>query len=801
MAVATPASFALGPRRGIFVDVTGPSQPERPREPPLTDADVSHLTTFDAAYRALCAILYNYVPGSGHPGGSISSGRIVETILFDGLDFDLSDPDAPAADLVSYAAGHKALGLYALWALRTEVARLARPDLLPKEPARQLRLEDLLGFRRNPSGELPLMRRFGARALDGHPTPATPFLKIATGASGVGLAASFGLALGALDTYRTDPPRVHVIEGEGGLTPGRVAEALAAAGTMGLRNVILHVDWNQSSIDSDRVCRDDRRPGDYVQWDPVELAYLHDWNVVFVPDGKDFRQIGAAQRRALAIENGQPTAIVYRTIKGWQYGIEGRASHGAGHKLCATGFYDAVAPLLGDRAAALPRCAGDAQQCQGCDAGVIEECYWQALLAVRGMLEGERPAVAALADRLARAQARLAARGRVPHPGAPNLETIYELADQPGAPPPTSLRLEPGEQTTLRGALGDALNHLNHTSNGGLLIASADLVGSTSVGNATRGFTGGYFHAAANPDARLLSVGGICEDAATGLLSGLSAYGWHMGVVSSYAAFLAPLGHIAARLHAIGGQARRTLSPGEPYKPFILVCAHAGLKTGEDGPTHADPQALQLLQENFPRGTMITLTPWDPQEIWPLLLAALRHRPAVVAPFVTRPSEVVVDRQARGLTPAAAASSGVYVLRAADPTRPRDGTVVLQESGVAYAFVEEALPLVDQAGLNLQVLYVASAELFDLLPPEEQDRIYPAELADEAMGITGFTLPTLYRWIPSRHGRAHSRHPFTSGHYPGSGPGAAVLKEAGLDGRSQFLAIKKYVDERRAPKS
>ncbi|HEY4640984.1 MAG TPA: hypothetical protein VII75_06540 [Thermoanaerobaculia bacterium] len=27
------------------------------------------------------------------------------------------------------------------------------------------------------------------------------------------------------------------------------------------------------------------------------------------------------------------------------------------------------------------------------------------------------------------------------------------------------------------------------------------------------------------------------------------------------------------------------------------------LKTGEDGPTHADPQPLQLLQENFPLGS------------------------------------------------------------------------------------------------------------------------------------------------------------------------------------------------------
>jgi transketolase len=267
-------------------------------------------------------------------------------------------------------------------------------------------------------------------------------------------------------------------------------------------------------------------------------------------------------------------------------------------------------------------------------------------------------------------------------------------------------------------------------------------------------------------------------------------------VASSYAAFLAPLGHIAARLHAIGGQARRAVSPNEPYKPIVLVCAHAGLKTGEDGPTHADPQALQLLQENFPRGTLVTLTPWDPQELWPLVVAALGTRPAVIAPFVTRPNETVIDRRARRLTPASDAVTGLYVLREADPAAPRDGTIVLQGSEVAYAFVEEALPLVDRAGYNLHVFYVASVELFDLLPAGEQRRLFPAALADEAMGITGFTLPTLYRWIVSTDGRARSLHPFQKGHYLGSGSGAAVLREAGLDGRSQFEAIERYVRAR-----
>ena len=175
--------------------------------------------------------------------------------------------------------------------------RRRRRRCCPASAGQRLRLEDLLGFRRNPITETPLFRRFGARALDGHPTPATPFVRLSTGASGVGVASSIGLALGARDRYGADAPRVHVVEGEGGLTPGRVAEALAAAGTASLDNVVFHIDWNQASIDSDRVCRDDEGPGDYVQWDPRELFYLHDWNVIDVPDGHDLQQIIAAQRR------------------------------------------------------------------------------------------------------------------------------------------------------------------------------------------------------------------------------------------------------------------------------------------------------------------------------------------------------------------------------------------------------------------------------------------------------------------------------------------------------------------------
>jgi transketolase len=780
--------LTFGPRRGVFIDARDLLEDQAP---PFAAEELARLENFDLVYRSLCALLYNYVPMSGHPGGSISSGRFVQALLFHTMRYDLGDPDREDADLISYSAGHKALGLYALWALRNEIARIAAPQLLPADPRWQLRLEDLLGFRQNPTRKTPLFLQFQSKALDGHPTPATPFLRLSTGASGVGVASSLGLAFAAADTFGEHAPRVHIIEGEGGLTPGRVAEALAAAGTASLGNAILHVDWNQASIDSNRVCRDGETPGDYVQWDPLELAHLHDWNAIYVPGGFDFNQIVTAQQAALRMDNGQPTAIVYRTTKGWQYGIEGRASHGAGHKLCADAFFGAVAPLLDGLAAALPRCPLDAQLCQGGqDSAVIEKCAWDALLVVRRRLEGDAAVTQYLAGRLREAREGLTRLARRPRADAPRVEAVYGTATEMLAAPPEDLMSKVGSGATLRGELALALAHCNRRSGGALLTAAADLLGSTSVNVIGEAFAPGFYNVQGNPGSRTLSLGGICEDGATGILAGISTFGHHIGVVSSYGAFLAPLAHIGARLHAIGSQARQAVA-ADAFKPLIVICAHAGLMTGEDGPTHADPQPLQLLQENFPPGTVVTLTPWEPREVWTLLAAALASRPAVIAPFVTRPTERVPDRAKLGLAAASAAATGVYKLRTARG-KP-DGVIVLQESGATFAFVNEALPLLDQAGIDLDVYYVASSELFDRLTTAEQERIFPAAAAEQAMGITGFTRQTMYRWIRSSRGREFTMHPYQHGHYLASGRGEAVMQEAGLDGASQFEAIRRFL--------
>ena len=190
--------FTMNQKRAVFMDVMDYADNPAYR---IALNEAAALERLDVVYRALVALLYNYVPSSGHPGGSISSGRAVSHLLYKTMQYDFSHPQEDSADIISYAAGHKALGLYAMWALRNECVRIGDPEFLPVNENQQLRLEDLLGFRHNCKQGTPLFTKFHSKPLGGHPEPTTPFVRTSTGASGVGLAAAVGLALAAADAY------------------------------------------------------------------------------------------------------------------------------------------------------------------------------------------------------------------------------------------------------------------------------------------------------------------------------------------------------------------------------------------------------------------------------------------------------------------------------------------------------------------------------------------------------------------------------------------------------------------------
>ncbi|MBP5429972.1 MAG: hypothetical protein J6Y25_03705 [Elusimicrobiaceae bacterium] len=771
--------FVPNQKRAVYIDVAEyVNQPAYKLD--LNEAAV--LERLDVIYRALVAILYNFVPTSGHPGGSISSGRFVSHLLYKNLAYNFSDPLDDRADIVSYAAGHKALGLYALWALRNECARIGAPELLPASEAYQLRLEDLLGFRHNAAQHTPLFTKFHSKTLGGHPEPSTPFVRTSTGASGVGVASAVGLALAAADAYGTNCPQVHVVEGEGGLTAGRVSEALSMAATAQLKNIVFHIDWNQASIETERVTAANNQPGDYVQWTPAELFYMHDCNVIEVANGLDFAQIYAAQKLAAQINNQQPTAIIYHTVKGWKYGLEGKAAHGSGHKFCSEEFYKALAEFEQTFQTQFPRFEGDKTPEN------IEKCYWESLLVIRRVLEQDAQISQFAVSALRKAAQKLAQANRVVRESLGDVQQLYHL--DPSLPP-ADFTFEVGKSYTTRGILGKVLASLNQQTNGTLLVGSADLYGSTGAGTASDGFAPGYFNMISNPLSRRLSAGGICEDGMAAVCSGISSFGRHIAISSSYGAFLA-FEHVAARLHAIGVQSARQI--GLKPNTLVLFNGHASLPTGEDGPTHADPQSLQLVQDNFPQGSCITATPLEVDEIWPLVTYALAKRPAVFAPFVIRPSAAFMDRKSLQTDPATAAVKGVYYLHRAKDSQA--GTVFVQGAGIGRIVVEKVLPeiLADKAP-DVNILYVTSRELFELLPQEEQDQLVPPQWMQKAMGLTDFTLPTLDCWLHSQAGRKHSLYPHKKGRFLGSAAGPKIYEEAGMDGASVLAAIRTYADD------
>src|SRR5258708_15195310 len=131
--------------------------------------------------------------GSGHPPSCMSCAELVSVLFFDEMRFDPRDPSGKDQDVFVLSKGHAAP---ILWAALKESGAIA---------------DDLL-----------TLRRFDSR-LEGHPTPRSPWVRVATGSLGQGLCAAGGLAW-ARKLDQT-PARVFCLLGDGEAAEGAVWEA------------------------------------------------------------------------------------------------------------------------------------------------------------------------------------------------------------------------------------------------------------------------------------------------------------------------------------------------------------------------------------------------------------------------------------------------------------------------------------------------------------------------------------------------------------------------------------------------
>jgi transketolase len=239
------------------------------------DSEVQTLRELAAQLRVDSIRAVNAV-GSGHTTSSLSAADLIAVLLARHLHYDWSDPKMLGNDHLIFSKGHASPLLYAAF----KAAGAIDDDEL-----------------------MSTYRRFGSR-LQGHPTPALPWVDVATGSLGQGLPIGAGIALAGHDLEHL-PYHVWVLCGDSETAEGSIWEAFELAGRRGLDNLTVIVDVNRLG----------QRGPTALEWDlETYVRRVEAFGCAAIPiDGHDLEAIDAAFREAR--DDGRPTVVLARTVK------------------------------------------------------------------------------------------------------------------------------------------------------------------------------------------------------------------------------------------------------------------------------------------------------------------------------------------------------------------------------------------------------------------------------------------------------------------------------------------------------
>ena len=215
--------------------------------------------------------------GSGHPTSSMSAADLIAVLVARYLQYDWARPKDPNNDHLIFSKGHASPLYYAMLKAVGAVT----------------------------DAEMMTFRKFGSR-LQGHPTPAIPWVDVATGSLGQGLPISVGVALAGKDLDKL-PFHVWTLCGDSELAEGSIWEAFDKAGHYQLANLTAILDINRLG----------QRGETEYGWNlDVYRRRVEAFGCFpIVIDGHDVTAIDRAYGQALSA-TGKPTVIIAKTIKG-----------------------------------------------------------------------------------------------------------------------------------------------------------------------------------------------------------------------------------------------------------------------------------------------------------------------------------------------------------------------------------------------------------------------------------------------------------------------------------------------------
>jgi len=721
LADAEPERFHYQAEGGAYLDLRG-----LPLEP-LPEIDEPKAANLCRISRGLLFAAVNAAQ-SGHPGGSTSKAEMVFGLLLSGaLQFDAWNPKHPGRSRVVWSAGHCSPLFHSVVSMVYETLRRTGFTLPEAQAKAAVFPEQLARF-----------RRWGGPS--GHVESQYALADTSTGSSGHGLSAGLGFALlhrsCGLDT------KTFVIAGDAESEEGMSYEARNLAANLGTDNLVVLLDYNNFGID-----------GPITEVLPVPYLnhwFAHGWSVIEV-NGHNLRELAYACRMAEAgLGGGRPIVIAAHTVKGIGYGrLEGTAdSHGAPLK---HDEYVAAVRKLGFE---IP---GDAADPVADLRVIIDALRPEDVEYLHSRLQAAALQIPSERDLVRQMTGVLAGRPLNDHTSLSRPEQL-----------PPELVFQEGDIVATRKAT-EAWFHWAMKHNAFFYVGAGDLMKSILTGKA-EGVYGvmsaqntlgrGIRFGIAEQNMAMLSCA-MAQDTLPGGFRPSSAF-------ATYGVFT-PMMANAVRMTLIN----TAVNPASKSF-FIMLAAHDGPETGEDGPTHHGLFWMSLFTA-YP-GIKV-YKPLDANEAIEMLFEAARRGEPVVFSAV-RPGTPVLKR-GDGVPPARTAVDGAYVFRAfRENGKPK--RVLVISGGQVMANVLQVLPGLEER-LDIKIVAVTSPQLFEELrrsTPEKAEAVMSA--ADRANAITlhngwrGFLYPFL---LPDDH----ATRTFGMDDFSRSGKPNEIYLNAGFD--------------------
>ncbi len=728
---------------------------------------------------------------SGHPGGSHSKAHMFLTLLFSGyMKFDIRKPEHPLGDRFILSAGHTVPLIYASLAVISEAFRRRYQQTGDKkyyiDPEKIVLPEDMMKFRHR--GGLSGHAEFAGKTL---------IVKYNTGPSGHGLPASVGEAL-ALKRAGLDNVKVWAIEGEGALTPGGAHEAANSAYGLGTGNLFWLIDWNDYGID-------DRPFSAVVYPTPGEWLKVHGWNVVGTPEGNKWKEVYRALTEAIKTAGElKPTAIWFKTRKGFEYGKYDNKSHGSPHKPNSPEFWKSREPFMQKYGIEFVGYGKPAPE----DPEEFKRQTWENIKLALSLFDKYPELVEWVTDKLVEIAETVPSFEEV----ADRVKVVTDktIFDDPELwdfeKYPEDLFFKPGEKAANRNGLrkwGAYINYLGWKKYGQpiFLAASADLAESTNIDGFMRpygDFEGwGWYDRVYNPDGALLPQP-ITEFANAAISTGVACVNMAKDPYKDFAGFYMATSTYGSFAYLKYGPYRLFSQIAQDCElrlgKVLWIAGHSGPETAEDSRTHFGifaPGVTQL----FPDGQVVNLHPWEANEVPVVLAAAFRGKWPIVILHLTRPKITIPDREALGIPSHFEAAKGAYLIRDFREGEPKDGVLIVRGTMSTYNLLQ-ILPELDKK-YNLKIVAAISRELFDMQPEEYKEKVLPREDYLDSTIISNESRKLMRPWISSFVSEMYAMTSDWDNRWRTGGSVEEVVEEAHLDPEHLLEGIKRFVEDKR----